>query len=97
MVFFNHTRPHICAQAVRLAQGTMEKAVKHVMERHQFGKPLASFRATRFKITEMATRIEAARNLYYKAAWLLDRGKTDSKLISMAKWYSGEVLDCLRP
>ena len=91
MVFFDHTRLHICAHAVGLAQGAMEKAVKHVMERHQFGKPLASFQATRFKIAEMATRIEAARNLYYKAAWILDRGKPDSKLISMAKWYSGEV------
>ncbi|UCD71289.1 MAG: acyl-CoA dehydrogenase family protein [Syntrophobacterales bacterium] len=91
MIFFDHTRPHICAQAVGLAQGAMEKAIKHVRERRQFGKPLASFQATRFKIAEMATRIEAARNLYYKAAWMLDRGKPDSKLISMAKWYSGEV------
>jgi alkylation response protein AidB-like acyl-CoA dehydrogenase len=91
MAFFDHTRPHICAQAVGLAQGAMEKAVKHVMERRQFGKPLASFQATRFKIAEMATRIEAARNLYYKAAWMLDQGKPDSKLISMAKWYSGEI------
>jgi alkylation response protein AidB-like acyl-CoA dehydrogenase len=91
MVFFDHTRPHICAQAVGLAQGAMEKAIKHVKERRQFGKPLASFQATQFKIAEMATRIEAARNLYYKAAWMVDRGKPDSKLISMAKWYSGEV------
>jgi alkylation response protein AidB-like acyl-CoA dehydrogenase len=71
--------------------GAMEMAIKHVRERRQFGKPLASFQATRFKIAEMATRIEAARNLYYKATWMLDRGKRDSKLISMAKWYSGEV------
>ena len=91
MVFFDHTRPHICAQAVGLAQGAMEKAIEHVRERRQFGKPLASFQITRFKIAEMATRIEAARSLYYKAVWMLDRGKPNSKLISMAKWYSGEV------
>jgi len=91
MVFFDYTRPQICAQGVGLAQGAMEMAIKHVRERRQFGKPLASFQATRFKIAEMATRIEAARNLYYKATWMLDRGKRDSKLISMAKWYSGEV------
>jgi len=91
MVFFDHTRPQICAQGVGLAQGAMEMAIKHVRERRQFGKPLASFQATRFKIAEMATRIEAARNLYYKATWMLDRGKRDSKLISMAKWYSGEL------
>jgi alkylation response protein AidB-like acyl-CoA dehydrogenase len=91
MVFFDYTRPQICAQGVGLAQGAMEMAIKHVRERRQFGKPLASFQATRFKIAEMATRIEAARNLYYKATWMLDRGKRDSKLISMAKWYSGEL------
>jgi acyl-CoA dehydrogenase len=91
MVFFDYTRPHICAQAVGLAQGAMEKAITHVRERRQFGKPLASFQATQFKIAEMATQIEAARNLYHKAAWMLDRGKPDPKLISMAKWYGGEV------
>jgi alkylation response protein AidB-like acyl-CoA dehydrogenase len=91
MVFLDHTRPSTCAQAVGLAQGAMEKAIQHVRERRQFGKPVASFQATRFKIAEMATRIEAARNLYYKATWMLDRGNPDSKLISMAKWYSGEV------
>ncbi len=91
MVFFDYTRPQICAQGVGLAQGAMEMAIKHVRERCQFGKPLASFQATRFKIAEMATRIEAARNLYYKATWMLDQGKRDSKLISMAKWYSGEL------
>jgi acyl-CoA dehydrogenase len=91
MVFFDHTRLHICAQAVGLAQGAMEQAIKHVRERKQFGKPLASFQATQFKIAEMATRIEASRNLYQKAAWLVDQGRVESHLISMAKWFSGET------
>jgi alkylation response protein AidB-like acyl-CoA dehydrogenase len=91
MVFFDHTRLHICAQAVGLAQGAMEQAIKHVRERRQFGKPLASFQATQFKIAEMATRIEAGRNLYQKAAWLLDQGRVNPHLISMAKWFTGEV------
>ncbi len=91
MVFFDHTRLHICAQAVGLAQGAMEQAIKHVRQRHQFGKPLASFQATQFKIAEMATRIEAGRTLYQKAAWLLDHGKVTPHLISMAKWFSGET------
>jgi alkylation response protein AidB-like acyl-CoA dehydrogenase len=91
MVFFDHTRVHICAQAVGLAQGAMEQAIQHVRERHQFGKPLASFQATQFKIAEMATRIEAGRNLYQKAAWLVDRGKVEPDLISMAKWFTGET------
>ena len=91
MVFFDYTRLHICAQAVGLAQGAMEQAIKHVRERKQFGKPLASFQATQFKIAEMATRIEAGRNLYQKAAWLLDQGRVEPHLISMAKWFTGET------
>ena len=91
MAFFDHTRLHICAQAVGLAQGALEQAIKHVRERRQFGKPLASFQATQFKIAEMATRIEAGRNLYHKAAWLLDHGRVESHLISMAKWFTGET------
>ncbi len=91
MVFFDHTRLHICAQAVGLAQGAMEQAITHVRERQQFGKPLASFQATQFKIAEMATRIEAGRNLYLKAAWLVDRGTVEPHLISMAKWFTGET------
>jgi alkylation response protein AidB-like acyl-CoA dehydrogenase len=91
MVFFDHTRLHICAQAVGLAQGAMEQAIKHVRERKQFGKPLASFQATQFKIAEMATRIEAGRNLYQKAAWLVDHGRVQPHLISMAKWFTGET------
>jgi alkylation response protein AidB-like acyl-CoA dehydrogenase len=91
MVFFDHTRLHICAEAVGLAQGAMEQAIQHVRKREQFGKPLASFQVTQFKIAEMATRIEAGRNLYQKAAWLLDHGRVESHLISMAKWYTGET------
>ena len=91
MVFFDHTRLHVAAEAVGLAQGAMEQAIKHVRKREQFGKPLASFQVTQFKIAEMATRIEAGRNLYQKAAWLLDQGRVEPHLISMAKWYTGET------
>jgi acyl-CoA dehydrogenase len=91
MVFFDHTRLHVCAEAVGLAQGAMEQAIKHVRKREQFGKPLASFQVTQFKIAEMATRIEAGRNLYQKAAWLLDQGRVEPHLISMAKWFTGET------
>jgi hypothetical protein len=91
MSFFDHTRVHICAQAIGIAQGAMEQAIKHVRQRQQFGKPLASFQATQFKIAEMATRIEAGRTLYQRAAWLVDQGKLNSSLISMAKWFTGET------
>lgn len=91
MVFFDHTRLHVCAEAVGLAQGALEQAIEHVRKRIQFRKPLASFQVTQFKIAEMATRIEAGRNLYQKAAWLLDQGRVESHLIAMAKWFTGEV------
>jgi len=91
MVFFDHTRLHVCAEAVGLAQGALEQAIEYVRKRVQFRKPLASFQVTQFKIAEMATRIEAGRNLYQKAAWLLDQGRVESHLIAMAKWFTGEV------
>lgn len=91
MEFFNRTRLHICAQAVGVAQGAMEQALRHVKQRKQFGKTLASFQVTQFKLAEMATKIEAARNLYYKAAWKVDHGQVDHGLIAMAKWFSGET------
>jgi len=91
MAFFNRTRLHICAQAVGLARGALDEAVRHTKERRQFGAPLASFQVTQFKIAEMATWIRAARNLYYEAAWLVDQGKLDHALIAMAKWFSAEI------
>jgi alkylation response protein AidB-like acyl-CoA dehydrogenase len=91
MAFFNRTRLHICAQAVGLARGALEEAVRHTKSRRQFGEPLASFQVTQFKIAEMATWIEAARNLYYHAAWSADKGKIDHALIAMAKWFSAEM------
>jgi alkylation response protein AidB-like acyl-CoA dehydrogenase len=91
MAFFNRTRLHVCAQGVGLARGALEESIKHVKKRHQFGVPLASFQAIQFKLAEMATRIRAARNLYYEAAWLVDNGTIDHGLIAMAKWYAGET------
>ena len=91
MAFFNRTRLHICAQAVGLARGALEESVRHTKSRSQFGKPLASFQVTQFKIAEMATWIKAARNLYYQAAWSVDKGIIDHALIAMAKWFSAEM------
>ncbi len=91
MEFFNRTRLHICAQGVGLARGALEESIRHVKGRRQFGAPIASFQATQFKVAEMATKIRAARNLYYEAAWSADRGTIDHALIAMAKWYSAKV------
>ena len=91
MSFFNITRLHICAMAVGIARAALEESTAYIKKRHQFGVPLASFQINQFKIAEMATKIRAARNLYYEAAWLADRGKIDHGLVAMAKWFSGEV------
>ena len=91
MAFFNRTRLHVCAQGVGVARAALEESIIYTKKRHQFGAPLASFQATQFKLAEMATKIRAARNLYYEAAWEVDQGKIDHGLIAMAKWFSGEV------
>jgi len=91
MAFFNLTRIRVVAQAVGIARAALEEAMAHIKKRHQFGAPLASFQVNQFKIAEMATRIRAARNLYYEAAWLADNGKVDHALVAMAKWFYGEV------
>jgi alkylation response protein AidB-like acyl-CoA dehydrogenase len=91
MAFFNRTRLHVSAQGVGIARAALEESIRHTKGRHQFGAPLASFQATQFKLAEMATRIRAARNLYYEAACLADQGIIDHGLIAMAKWYAGET------
>jgi len=91
MDFFNKTRNHVAAQGVGVSQGALEMAVSHVKKRKAFGGTLARLQGVQFKIAEMATRIEAARGLYWRSAWLLDHGKLDPALISMAKWFAGET------
>ena len=91
MEFFNCSRAYVAAQGVGVAQGALEIALRHVKQRKQFGQPLSSFQIVQSKLAEMATLTEAARNLVYKAAWNLDKGQVEPALISMAKWYAGEV------
>lgn len=91
MEFFNQTRLHVCAQAVGLARAALEESLRYTKSRCQFGRPIAEFQVTQFKLAEMATKIRAARNLYYEAAWLADQKKLDHSLVAMAKWYSGKV------
>ncbi|MEW6665797.1 MAG: acyl-CoA dehydrogenase family protein [Thermodesulfobacteriota bacterium] len=91
MAFFNLTRLHICAMAVGIARAALEESIRHIKKRVQFGAPLASFQVNQFKVAEMATKIRAARNLYYEAAWLTDMGKMDHALTAMAKWFSGQT------
>jgi alkylation response protein AidB-like acyl-CoA dehydrogenase len=91
MMVFNHTRIAVAISGVGIAQGGLEKAIQYSKQRKQFGSPLSGFQGIQFKLAEMASLIEAARALCYRAAWLVDQGKIDPKLISMAKWFGGEV------
>lgn len=91
MNFFDHSRAYPGANGVGLAQGALDMAIKQAKERRQFGQLIGAFQATQFKIAEMATKVETARNTVYKAAWLLDQGKPDTKLTAMAKLYASRV------
>ncbi|GFR36247.1 acyl-CoA dehydrogenase [Thermobrachium celere] len=81
----------IAAQALGIAEGALNEAVKYMKERKQFGKPIATFQGLQFYIAEMATKVEAARNLVYKAAWKKQTGQNYSMDASMAKLYASET------
>lgn len=81
----------IAAQALGIAQGAYELALEYSKQRKAFGKPISEHQAVAFKLADMATRIEAARLLVYKAAWLKDQGLNFDLASSQAKLYASEV------
>jgi alkylation response protein AidB-like acyl-CoA dehydrogenase len=81
----------IAAQALGIATGAYELALAYAKERKSFGKPIAEHQAIAFKLADMATQIEAARLLVYKAAWLKDQGQSYTLAGSMAKLYASKV------
>jgi alkylation response protein AidB-like acyl-CoA dehydrogenase len=81
----------IAALSVGLAQGAYEAARAYAKERRQFGQPIAGFQAIQWKLADNATRIEAARLLTYRAAYLKDRGARTTRESSMAKLFASEV------
>ena len=91
MAVLDAGRIGIAALAVGLAQGAFDAARRHAAERTQFGRPLAGFQATQWKLADMATGIDAARLLTYRAAYLKDRGRPTTRESSMAKLYASEV------
>ncbi len=89
---FDMSRPGIGAQAVGIAQGAFDAALKYSTERHQFGKPISSFQGIQFMLADMATQIEAARALVYAAARQIDAGVKDVTMqSSMAKMFASDV------
>jgi alkylation response protein AidB-like acyl-CoA dehydrogenase len=81
----------IAALAVGLAQGCVDESIRYVEERTAFGRPIGSFQALQFKIADMATKTDLARQSYYRAAWLKEQGRPYKKEAAMAKLYASEI------
>jgi len=88
---FDGTRITVAAQAVGMAQGAFERALTYAKTRKQFGQPIINFQGVSFKLAEMAMKIESARLMTYKAAWLYDKEKPNPVATSMAKAYAGRM------
>jgi short/branched chain acyl-CoA dehydrogenase len=81
----------IAALAVGLAQACLDEALSYAHQRRQFGKPISTFQAVQFKLADMATEVELARLMYYKAAWLHMRGEPYAREAAMAKLFASET------
>ncbi|HKX17589.1 MAG TPA: acyl-CoA dehydrogenase [bacterium] len=81
----------IAGQALGIARAALEDSVAYAKDRRQFGRPIAEFQATQWKIADMATRIQAGRLLMYRAAWIRDQGRRHTLEASMAKLFASET------
>ncbi|TFV61917.1 acyl-CoA dehydrogenase [Geodermatophilus sp. DF01-2] len=86
-------RAHTAARAIGLARGALEDSVAYAQQRRQFGRPIGDFQAIRFKIGDMATRIEAARQLMYHVCTQIDGGRRCDTEASMAKLFASEMAE----
>jgi alkylation response protein AidB-like acyl-CoA dehydrogenase len=84
-------RISVAAMGVGLAQGAYDLAFRYAQERKQFGKAIGRFQAVQFRLADMATEIEAGRQLVYRAAWLKDQGRDFGLAAAQAKLYTGEL------
>lgn len=92
MKTFDVSRPGVASQALGIAAGALESAVKYSKERIQFGKPISSFQGIQWMLADMATQVEAARALIYTTARMIDSGAKDvSKYSAMAKLFASDV------
>ena len=91
--WLNSARVHTAARSIGLARGALEDATAYAHERIQFGVPISDFQETRFKLARMASEVEAARQLMYHAATLMDNGEKADKEASMVKWYASEMAE----
>jgi alkylation response protein AidB-like acyl-CoA dehydrogenase len=91
MKSFEHTRPIVASCAVGVARAAYEYAMDYAKQRVQFGKPIIAKQAVRFMLSDMATEIEAARMLTWRAAWLADQGLPCNVPVSMAKAFAADM------
>ena len=84
-------RISIAALALGMARGAHDAALKYAQQREQFGKPLCEFQAVQFMLADMATQIDAAAMLIYRAAWMKDTGRNVTKESAMAKLFASEI------
>jgi acyl-CoA dehydrogenase len=91
MKTLDNTRASVGAAGVGVARTALEYAIEYAKTRLQFGKPIATFQNTAFKIAQMAMEINAARHLVWHSAWLMDQGKPCGKESAMAKCFGSDI------
>ncbi len=91
MQTFDRSRPFDAALAVGISTGALDYAIDYAKQRVQFGRPIAEFQGIQFMLADMATQTEAARQLVYKAAMMIDDGTPNSKLSAMANYFATDV------
>lgn len=91
MKALSYARPMVGAQALGIAQGAYEEAVKYAKERKQFGEPIANFQAIQFMLADMAMHVEASRLFVHKAVWYVQTGTPNIKASSFAKCYASNT------
>ena len=90
MKTLNVGRVGVASMSIGIAAEALRLAVEYTKQREQFGRPLAKNQALAFRMADMQTKLEAARNLVYKAAWMMDNGQDATVAASMAKYYAAE-------
>ncbi len=91
MMTLDESRAGVGASAVGVARAAMEVATEYSKERVQFGKPISALQAVQFMLADMAIKVEGARLLCWKAAWMHDHGMQNSKESAIAKCYAGDI------
>jgi acyl-CoA dehydrogenase len=91
MTVFDHSRPGVAAGAVGVARRALDECVKYARERETFGQPIWQHQAIGHKIADMAINVEAARLLVYQAAWMVDHGIANPKVVAAAKAFAADM------